>query len=168
MTSYMTLDLSDYPEADSIAAALYIDGCDRKCLGCHNKALQDKLGTDDKTLILANLREYLNSRNLNKVVLLGGDPLYAENLSLTLLLIERLQDIDFCIYTGGDTVEINQKLPLLPNIKYVKGGNYKKCFAVAPLKTSNGMQLASTNQFFLNREREMISHQGYLNFYHRR
>lgn len=164
MTSYMTPDLSDYPEADSIAAALYIDGCDRKCLGCHNRALQDKLGTDDRTLILANLKEYLTSRKLKKIILLGGDPLYAQNLSLTLLLTERLQDIDFCIYTGGDTVEINQKLPLLPNIKYVKGGTYRECLAVTPGKTSNGIQLASTNQFFLNQEREIISRQGYLRF----
>jgi len=94
----VNLDLSDFPEKDSIAAIAYIDGCDRACPSCHNPILQKKqYGDTDTALIVDNIRRYLDDRGLAKLVLSGGDPLYTDNLPLTRSIIDALKGIDICI-----------------------------------------------------------------------
>lgn len=167
----LNVDCLDYPERDGISVISYFAGCDRKCTDCQSLSLKTRGEGEKVEDVFDKISKYLREVKLNKLVISGGDPLSDVNYREINLLIRLFKgeapDVEICVYTGANIIEINEKLEKFPNIKYIKGGFYdstKLVKDIYPQKTEYGLQLASTNQFFLNSKRKYISVRGYLEF----
>jgi organic radical activating enzyme len=161
----------DFPEKDAISVITYLGGCDRKCCDCQSLSLQEKREGESVDIIFEKILKYLAEVELKKLVLSGGDPLADCNYKAVVQLLnkfsEEAPEIIICIYTGAELSEINDKVPMLPNIKYIKGGKFDRTKLVKnlyPQKTNYGLQLASTNQFFVNTQRKLLTIRGFLEF----
>lgn len=75
------ITLNDIVNGEGICLSLWLQGCDHFCKGCFNKETWDYNGgrfftEEDSKYILSNI-DFRVERNLS---ILGGDPLYKENL----------------------------------------------------------------------------------------
>ena len=167
---------SDYPlDASSWSITIFCNGCNNNCPNCHNASLRD-FYQDESTFDITKkglidceeaLRAFKKKANTNKVVVLGGEPLYSENREFLFLLMARLSDeFEFVIYTGYTAEKVIDDLPSLPNLKAVKFGPYINRLRKPPKKTSAGIQLASSNQeiYSMFPTRKLLSTQGFYAF----
>jgi len=154
----------DYPSPEGNAVIVYFTGCEHHCPGCHSPLLQkvEKYAENNQE-ILDKIINFCQRADTNKLVFLGGDPLYSSNLNITKFLLEKLSnDYDICIFTGYD-IDTVQKLQ-------IKGAKYYKCgkFDINNLrqskKTDNEYVLASPNQNFYDSDYKLISENGILTF----
>ena len=154
----------DYPSPEGNAVIVYFTGCEHHCPGCHSPLLQkvEKYAENNQE-ILDKIVNYCQRADTNKLVFLGGDPLYSSNLDITKFLLEKLSnDYDICIFTGYD-IDTVKKLQ-------IKGAKYYKCgkFDINNLrqskKTDNEYILASPNQNFYDSNYKLISENGILTF----
>ena len=109
----------DYPSPEGNAVIVYFTGCEHHCPGCHSPLLQkvEKYAENNQE-ILDKIVNYCQRADTNKLVFLGGDPLYSSNLDITKFLLEKLSnDYDICIFTGYD-IDTVQKLQ-------IKGAKYR-------------------------------------------
>lgn len=141
-----SLGWSEYPTHDW-AVNVYFTGCEHRCAGCQNAALQDSdagiLYSAD-TLLEAVYQSCKENRT-NKIVLLGGDPLFKKNLEATKLLLSK-PDLEVCIYTGYDPDTVKKFIPDFGNLKYIKTGKFLKNQVRLAQKTERQLILASPNQ----------------------
>ncbi len=117
---------------------LFLQGCDAKCPGCHNKDTWDI--TKGRIVDIDDLVAVIRSICLNKkLTITGGEPLkQSESLEI---LLSKLSDFDLCLYTGKELDEVPQKI--LKYLKYIKTGRY-----VQELRTTTRPYVGSTNQIF--------------------
>ena len=81
--------LSEFP--DEITLCINISNCPCHCKGCHSPLLQQECEyAESNEEILNKIIEYTNRADTNKLVFLGGDPLYSKNLELTTYLVNEL------------------------------------------------------------------------------
>lgn len=155
----------DYPSPDGNAVIIYMTGCEHHCPNCHSPLLQEVRPYDeDKETMLARIKNYAKRSDTNKLVFLGGDPLYkVNNLDLTTFLVNNLKDeFDICIFTGYDIEYIMQLN--LKGVKYWKCGTYDQTKARQSKKTDTEYVLASSNQDFYDSEYNKLSENGILKF----
>lgn len=155
----------DYPSPDGNAVIIYMTGCEHHCPNCHSPLLQEVRPYDeDKETMLARIKNYAKRSDTNKLVFLGGDPLYkVNNLDLTTFLVNNLKDeFDICIFTGYDIEYIMQLN--LKGVKYWKCGTYDQTKARQSKKTDTEYVLASPNQDFYDSEYNKLSENGILKF----
>jgi len=155
----------DYPSPDGNAVIIYMTGCEHHCPNCHSPLLQEVRPYDeDKETMLARIKNYAKRSDTNKLVFLGGDPLYkVNNLDLTTFLVNNLKDeFDICIFTGYDIEYIMQLN--LKGVKYWKCGTYDQTKARQSKKTDTEYVLASPNQDFYDGEYNKLSENGILKF----
>lgn len=155
----------DYPSPDGNAVIIYMTGCEHHCPNCHSPLLQKVRPYDeDKETMLARIKNYAKRSDTNKLVFLGGDPLYkVNNLDLTTFLVNNLKDeFDICIFTGYDIEYIMQLN--LKGVKYWKCGTYDQTKARQSKKTDTEYVLASSNQDFYDSEYNKLSENGILKF----
>ena len=95
---------------DSKSFDIFLSGCTRNCRGCFNKEEQDftygeKL-THHKTEILCNKIKH-HSIVIDKIRLMGGDPLCQDETELLIFISELLPlDKILVLYTGAEVEEI--------------------------------------------------------------
>lgn len=154
----------DYPSPEDNAVIIYMTGCDHKCPGCHSPLLQKALPYDeDEETMLLRIKTYAHRADTNKLVFLGGDPLYKNNLELTTYLVNNLKDeFDICIFTGYD-IEYVKKLNI-DGVKYWKCGTYDQTKSRQSKKTDKEYVLASPNQDFYDGNYNKLSENGILTF----
>lgn len=158
------LTFQDYPEKNATASIVYIPGCNRNCLGCHNLELQsptygEEISIED--LCTLTLRWSRKNRTKN-LVISGGDPL--QSLPDLREYVKTIgYYLDVCIYTGAKLPEI-LKADLI-GFKYIIGGRYDRTQKNERSgKSETKFVLATRNQFILNSEYQEISIQGVLKY----
>jgi organic radical activating enzyme len=163
----LSLSFQDYPERDEWAIVIYCQGCNRSCNGCHNSELQSEIGDIEISSDILNdlLQENLPKFMTNNIVFSGGDPLMSRQIdSLRDFLIKYGHQYNICIYTGANKKEIKEKMNGITTIKYFKGGQFlEERKTVEKIGKDNfRFQLATENQFFLDRNFNEISSKGVL------
>ena len=111
-----------------------------------------------------DLLKYLLSPHTNKLVFLGGDPLYSvNNLDITTFLVNNLKEkFDICIFTGYD-IEYVKKLNI-EGVKFWKCGKFDITNLRESKKTDTEYILASPNQDFYDGKYNKLSENGILKF----
>jgi len=160
-----SMSFLDYFDNYSHATVVYIMGCNNNCLKCQNKEFQDANYTSSVKVNVSEFKKYLeyfsDKHRTNKVVLLGGDPLFSKNIED---VKEILLDVkyNFTIYTGYDieyAIKNNVK-----NFEFIKCGKYEEKYKQDSIKNDEFMILASKNQKVYNKKYELISYNGMINF----
>lgn len=154
----------DYPTPDGNAIAVIMTGCEHHCPGCHSMNLQyEDTYSETKEEILNRVKDYCERAMTNKVILIGGDPLYKSNLEYTKYLLNNLKDdFDVCIYTGY-SIEVVKSLNL-KGAKFFKCGTFDKNSCRKSEKTDSNFILASPNQNFYDGDYNLLSNDGILTF----
>lgn len=154
----------DYPDPMSNAIIVYMTGCSHHCEGCHSPLLQiPREYSETNEEIVARLENLCKRADTNKIVLLGGDPLYSTNIELTKFILKKLAKThDVCIFTGYsiDTV----KALGVSGAKFYKCGGFDKKTERPSKKTDTEYVLASPNQNFYDSNYKLISKDGVLTF----
>lgn len=120
-------------------AVIFLQGCNLRCKGCHNKSTWDiGKGTLIDVIELANI---LKGKCFNKkLTITGGEPLLQVEALRDLL--EELKDFDLCLYTGYELKDVPEDI--LSYLKYIKYGPF-----VEELKTTIQPFVGSSNQVFM-------------------
>lgn len=141
-----SLGWSEYPTHDW-AVNIYFTGCEHNCAGCHNLILQDSnagnLYSDD--LLFETLNKKCKKSRTNKIVLLGGDPLFKKNLDTTKKILSNPK-LEVCLYTGYEIDLVKEFLPNFGNLRYIKTGKFLKKQLQESKKTDDYLILSSPNQ----------------------
>lgn len=90
--------------------AVFTQGCDRGCLGCHNPETHDPEGGED--IDVAELVDDITSRErLDGVTLSGGEPFTQIEACLELVnkIRSRRPDMNVICYTGNTLEELREK-----------------------------------------------------------
>lgn len=158
-SNFVSESFLDYPDNKSLAIVLYMPGCDRNCLGCHNTNLKEYQNFEDNQQLIEFLKHKCKLAYTNKLCLQGGDPLYKDNLFLTKqILSEMSSKYDICIYTGGTIKEV-EKLNL-QGFKYIKCGIFDTKLYIGSKKTDNYIQFATKNQQLYDSNLKLLSKEG--------
>ena len=155
----------DYPSPDGNAVIIYMVGCEHHCPGCHSLILQTPREYDeDPETMLSRIKNYAKRADTNKLVFLGGDPLYIKNnLELTKYLVNNLKDdFDICIFTGYNIEYVKQTG--ITGVKYWKCGKFDEKNLRESKKTDKEYILASPNQDFYDSKYNKLSENGILTF----
>ena len=103
---YAGINKNDFTAAPGVSVTFFTQGCPHRCKGCHNPETWDfKGGKEFTPQVLDTIVEALTANNITRsLAIMGGEPLCAENLFLTLLVIshvrEKLQDVKIYLWTG--------------------------------------------------------------------
>ena len=117
ITKFDRYDLVNNPGDDKASFTIWFSGCSMKCKNCHNPRLQSKDSGNkyDVRAVLFTICEECTKRNIDTVVLLGGEPL-EQNIDDMSILVNKLNMYGYKIwlYTGrefGDVpTQIRDKL----------------------------------------------------------
>ena len=132
--------------------AIYLQGCDFHCPGCHNPSLQDKTAgfLYDTNQVLNHLTNYKGF--YQSLIFLGGEPMLQPKCIYTLALNSNLINI---LYTGYPFEDLPNYIKQVMHV--VVDGQYKK-----ELKT--GSFPASKNQrIFINQHEHKQDFRKYYN-----
>ena len=154
--------LLDYPSPSDFAVIVFMRGCSLSCDGCHNHELKIKKNRTHTVKELADaIRLKARSNRTRKIVLSGGDPLSTDNFINTQQLIDELGIYYYVtVYTGQEQTSVSA----LTGFTFIKCGPYLKEFGVESIKTSDFMQLSSTNQTMYDGNWNLISDAGRIEF----
>ena len=154
----------DYPSPDGNAIIIYMTGCDHNCPGCHSPLLQKIRPYDEEPeVMVSRIERYAHRADTNKLVFLGGDPLYKSNVELIKYFVDNLKDsFDICIFTGYNIDYV--KSLNIKGVKYYKCGLYDQTKARQSKKTDTEYVLASSNQDFYDGNYNKLSENGILTF----
>ena len=154
----------DYPDPNVNAIIVYFSGCNHHCPGCHSPLLQADVNyLETKEVMCQRIIDFAKRADTNKLVFLGGDPLYNKNIDLTRYFCERLGNkYDICIFTGYD-IDYVKNLNLT-GVKYYKCGLFEQKNARQSKKTDTMYVLASSNQNFYDSNYKQLSKNGILLF----
>jgi anaerobic ribonucleoside-triphosphate reductase activating protein len=127
-------------DGPGIRTVLYIQGCEQRCSGCHNKSTWDinKGRTVDIKCLIDELRTKVYNK---KLTISGGEPLL--QYSAVFELIKNLTDFDIVLYTGFEYEDVPKEI--LSYINYIKVGKYiqeNRCTTIS--------YIGSTNQKFID------------------
>lgn len=111
---YADVIWNDIVAGDGLCVSFYTQGCPHRCPGCHNPQTWDfEGGKEFPASLLNEIVEKLNAQGIKRsLCILGGEPLCAENLFLTTLLMktvrEKLPDTKIYIWTGYTYEELQK------------------------------------------------------------
>lgn len=157
----------DYPDNESQALLIYFIGCYRFCKGCQNTLFQLRhhSGAFD-----FNLEELYNKiffhcyqNKSMKVVFSGGDCLAEMNIDFTKEFLKRhSSQFQICIYTGATIEEVKQLD--ITGFTFIKCGKYDESLKQESIKTDDYFQLASSNQEIYDKEFNLLTKNGRMEF----
>jgi len=162
----ITATWHDYPDAESLAVEVFLQGCLFNCKYCQNKSLQriqkGNIQYEDmvKPILLACKRN-----RTNKIVFVGGEPLLEENGNLDFInkfLKDYKDSFDIMIYTGNNIDYIKNKN--INGFTFIKTGLYKHELKQETIKTDDYMIFASTNQELYDTNLKPLSINGVYKF----
>lgn len=90
MPKYMTIKPNDVANAPGVNVSVYLSGCPHHCKGCFNPETWDfEAGQYVDSKFFEQVRDALLNNNIYRdLCILGGEPMYLDNLPTTLALIE--------------------------------------------------------------------------------
>jgi len=139
-----TIDYSgSIVDGPGLRTVLFVQGCKRRCAGCHNPATWALDG--GVVVTVADLAEELRDKVPNKkITISGGEPLLQTTAIIALL--KELPDFNAAMYTGGELHEVPEDL--LGCLDYIKVGRFE-----AEKRTTASPYVGSSNQQFLQLRR---------------
>ena len=120
LAGFIPASASDGP---GIRSVLFLQGCSRYCLGCHNNSLQDSAG--GYYMSCSKIIDGLRSRCRNKkLTISGGEPL--EQFDALRFLLDALgkDGFNLCLYTGFEIEQVPSEL--MAHLHYLKTGPFLK------------------------------------------
>ena len=112
---YSGLNLNDLAAAPGLCVTLFMQGCPHHCPGCHNPESWDfEGGTEikDNVLIDMVLKAICANGITRNLSISGGEPLCAQNLDFTKLLIQTIKqeykNIKIYLWTGYELHQLQQ------------------------------------------------------------
>ena len=155
----------DYPDNSSGAIIVYMSGCEHNCDDCQSPDLQEFTDKENIVEVVSEIVHMQDKWKTNKLVISGGDCLHPKNLKYTKDIINTFKcfyDDEICIYTGYD-LDYIKKLNL-KRFDYIKGGKYEVTLKQESKKTDEYIQFASTNQFLIDNNYNILSKNGVYTF----
>lgn len=135
-------------DGPGIRMVLFLQGCQKRCRGCHNPATWDTDG--GQVWQITKLVEYVcKNAPTKRITISGGEPLeQADALYGFLLALDSKNSFDTALYTSYEITEIPPKI--IEHLDYIKTGPY-----IEELRTTVIPFVGSSNQRFykLNRRR---------------
>jgi len=127
-------------DGPGVRTILFVQGCNRKCEGCHNPETWDiKKGKEyDVDYIIKEL--FTNCKN-RKLTISGGEPLL--QYPAILELVKKLKNFDIVLYTGYELRDVPKEI--FNFIHFIKVGPFIK-----DQRTTVIPFIGSKNQKFLN------------------
>lgn len=154
----------DYPDNESIAISVYMMGCNHRCYDCSNPDFIDEnysFGTKDFTIhkVYRELDKLCLRNKTNKIVFLGGDPIYRDNLEFIRNFLKDYSNVfEVCIYTGYSIDFIKDSN--LKGFRFIKCGCFERDNKIVSEKTDEYLQFASTNQKLYDMNYNLLSDNG--------
>ena len=109
--SMRNLDISN---GEGVGVSLFVQGCDRHCFNCFNSETWDFNGGKEWTEKTKNkFMELIDRPYINRISVLGGEPLAEQNLDEVLSLIKEIRisfpEKSIWLYTGYNFDLLNSK-----------------------------------------------------------
>ena len=109
--SMRNLDISN---GEGVGVSLFVQGCDRHCFNCFNSETWDFNGGKEWTEETKNkFIKLIDRPYINRISVLGGEPLAEQNLDEVLSLIKEIRisfpEKSIWLYTGYDFDLLNSK-----------------------------------------------------------
>ncbi len=125
-------------DGPGLRLVLFLQGCNVRCPGCHNKASWDI--NKGHIVDIDCLVEELRKKSINKkITISGGEPLMQQEALIVLL--NKIQDFDIALYTSYEETEVSSELKGL--VSHLKTGKF-----IISKKTTVKPFVGSTNQEF--------------------
>ena len=142
------IELSSVCDGPGVRLVVFLQGCSRKCFGCHNPETWSS--EDGNNWLLYDLLHFIIDHNpTRRITISGGEPL--EQFSSTYKLIQMLRhydkNYDIALYTSFEIEDIPSNL--LDSLDYVKTGKY-----IDELRITTKQFIGSSNQSFIKLNRE--------------
>lgn len=135
-----TIDYSgSIVDGPGLRTVLFVQGCKRRCAGCHNP---ETWALDGGVVVtVTNLVEELRDKVANKkITISGGEPLLQTPAIISLL--KELPTFNIVLYTGAELHEVPEEL--LGCLDYIKVGQFEM-----DKRTTTSPYVGSSNQQFL-------------------
>ena len=120
--SMRNLDISN---GEGVGVSLFVQGCDRHCFNCFNSETWDFNGGKEWTEETKNkFIKLIDRPYINRISVLGGEPLAEQNLDEVLSLIKEIRisfpEKTIWLYTGFQWSQIIAKIhpPIFPDEKF--------------------------------------------------
>lgn len=103
---YAGIIKNDIAAAPGVCVSFFVQGCPIRCKGCHNPEAQDfNGGKEFSQNVIDDLKKALFANGIERTLcIMGGEPLCAENLFLTELVIREIRkdfpNIKIYVWTG--------------------------------------------------------------------
>ena len=108
---YAQIRSMDISNGEGVGVSLFVQGCDRHCFNCFNSETWDFNGGKEWTEETKNkFIELIDRPYINRISVLGGEPLAEQNLDEVLSLIKEISiafpEKTIWLYTGYELSEI--------------------------------------------------------------
>lgn len=108
---YAQIRSMDISNGEGVGVSLFVQGCDRHCFNCFNSETWDFNGGEEWTKETKNkFMELIDRQYINRISVLGGEPLAEQNLDEVLSLIKEIRisfpEKTIWLYTGFEWNEI--------------------------------------------------------------
>lgn len=129
--NYATIKNFDISNGIGIRVSLFVSGCTHHCKGCFNECAWDFNYGEEFTEKTENLLlEYLSSKHIKGLSLLGGEPMELENQKALLPFVRKVKAMfpskDIWCYSGYTFEQlISQKSILLNSIDVLVDGKFE-------------------------------------------
>ena len=111
---YASIRSLDISNGEGVGVSLFVQGCDRHCFNCFNSETWDFNGGKEWTEKTKNkFMELIDKPYINRISVLGGEPLAEQNLNEVLSLIKEIRisfpEKSIWLYTGYNFDLLNSK-----------------------------------------------------------
>ena len=110
-------------DGPGIRSVVFLQGCRKKCSGCHNPQTWDENGGKRMSVydIFQKIDRYTPSK---RITISGGEPLLQLDGLQALIDLLHERHYDIALYTGYDIKEVPKSI--LCKLDYIKYGRYKE------------------------------------------
>lgn len=139
--NYASIRSMDVTNGEGVGVALFVQGCHFHCYNCFNQETWDFNGGKEWTSkIEQQFIKLIDRSYINRISILGGEPLSHENISSVLQLVQKIRllfpDKSIWLYSGytldkcysdfirGTSIESKQRIEIIKNIDIMVDGQY--------------------------------------------
>ena len=109
-------------DGPGIRAVVFLQGCDRHCKGCHNKATWALDG--GKAMPVDEVVDRVVASHIDRVTISGGEPLLQARSVVALIRKLKAKGIDdLCLYTGYSASDVPHDIST--GLRYLKTGEFR-------------------------------------------
>lgn len=130
-------------DGPGLRTVVFVQGCDRRCQGCHNPETWDLEGGTSYS-VRELIEMIVGSAQTHRVTISGGEPLLQSAAVMELARALKDRGFDMCLYTGMEESSVPHEVFAI--FDSVKTGSYDE-----NKRTTISSYVGSTNQKFISR-----------------